>query len=320
MTAPEGALGQVFVWAPAKINLALEVLGRRPDGYHELATIFQAIGLADRVELTLLRDPEVTLEVRPSGLDLGPVEENLALRAARALLQEIERRSAKSGGVRIRLTKRIPAGAGLGGGASDAAATLVGLARLLQRSGVPTPELPPIALGLGADVPFFLEGGTRFGTGVGEILRPIPPWPAKHVTLVFPNVGVSTSSVFRRWESGLTLPGPLASMAGLGIPSGFWRTVRGDLRNDLQAIVAERHPVILEVLEEFRRLGSGFARMSGSGSAVFGVAEDGAQAREWAESFRARGFWARAVRPTRGGCRIREAGSGGSGAVHRTEP
>lgn len=191
------------------------------------------------------------------------------------------------------------------GGSSDAAATLLGLSRLLGEVGLPTPDLSSLAPKLGADVPFFLEGGIRLGTGVGEILRPLPPCPWRDLVLVFPNVGVSTGSVFQRWETGLTLPGPLARMAGLEIPRTFWEQDVDGFRNDLEPIVSVAYPVVDEILSEFRRLGSAFARMSGSGSTVFGVATDRVQAREWAGSFRRRGFWARAVRPGNRGCRVR---------------
>lgn len=290
---------RLWVRVPAKINLALEVLGRRPDGYHELLTIFQAVGLHDTIEIRLRTQPGVVLQVLPPGLDLGPAEANLAVRAARLLLD------GSGWGAELRLRKRIPAGAGLGGGSADAAGTLLGLAHLLAGVGRPVPSLPPLAVGLGADVPFFLAGGTQLGRGVGERLQALPPWPAPAIVLVFPNVGVPTSSVFGAFRTGLTPPGPLARMGRLESASDFWRHDWADLRNDLEAPVSELVPGVSEALRALRGLGSGFVRMSGSGSAVFGVAGGVAEARAWASTFRARGFWARAVRPVGFGCRIR---------------
>ncbi|MEZ4648964.1 MAG: hypothetical protein R3E97_09320 [Candidatus Eisenbacteria bacterium] len=361
MTGPvvwPGGGETVRVSAPAKVNLALEVVGKRPDGYHELATIFQTIDLRDEVDVVLRAEPGIDLEVRYEGFDgfergdgpergegdtslpdLGPAERNLVVRAGAALLAAAGRTAGGAGwagqtgqtgqtgqageageaarenagrvgnrGARFRLTKRIPVGAGLGGGSSDAAAALVGLNHLLGDDGVSDADLHEIAASLGADVPFFLVGGTCLGRGIGELLTPLPSCPEISLVVVFPNVAVSTSSVFGRLESGLTPPGPLARMSPLDIRPDFWSRDWADFRNDLEPHVAVDGSAVAEVLRTFRSLGSSFSRMSGSGSAVFGVAPDEGQAREWMERFRAQGYWARAVRPTRAGCRLLKSG------------
>ncbi len=331
----DGARGRPFVrvWAPAKINLGLEVLGRRDDGYHDLITLFQAVHLGDTLDLRLREQPGVDLRVRSeiargfsgatSPLELGPVESNLVVRAAKRLLPS----EGRWRGVEASLVKRIPVGAGLGGGSADAAATLLGLSELLK-PGLPKPGLPKpdprspgtlkrdgsrapadlqeIALSLGADVPFPLVGGTKLGEGVGERLRPFPEMPRRRIVLVWPNVFLSTSSVFRALSSPLTPQGPLARMAELEIPRGFWGGDWFSLRNDLQPGVEAVCPPVRSVLESFEQLGSTFTRMTGSGSSVFGLARSGSEADHWVNRFRSQGFWARAVFPFRGGCRVRQ--------------
>ncbi|MHC4224837.1 MAG: 4-(cytidine 5'-diphospho)-2-C-methyl-D-erythritol kinase, partial [Planctomycetota bacterium] len=175
--------------APAKLNLCLEVLGRRPDGYHEIDSVFAAIDLCDTVRLE--RSDAIRLTVHG---EAAPEDDtNLAWRAAEAL----------GVGASISLEKRIPAGAGLGGGSSDAAAVLLGLDRLYGL-GTGRERLLEIALGLGADVPFFLTGGTARCRGVGERVEPLPPAPGRRYLLVIPALVTSTQDVYSGLEPGLT--------------------------------------------------------------------------------------------------------------------
>lgn len=301
MTPPAGERRPaVRVLAPAKINLGLEVLGVREDGYHEIATVYQAIGVHDRVDLVVSDRPGIRLEVRPGGADLGPAEENLAVRAARLLQEEVLGQR----GLEIGLVKRIPVGSGLGGGSSDAAAVLLGLAGLADPP-VPPGRLHALASGLGADVPFFLEGGTQLGAGRGDRLTPLPPWPARPLVVVFPNIWVSTSSIYSSPSLKLTPPGPLARMIQRGFSEPFGRGAWLKFRNDLESVVVESVPAVASVLRDLRTSGSVFARVTGSGSGVFAVAPTRGRAEEWAERFRGTGYWARAVRLWRRGCRVR---------------
>jgi 4-diphosphocytidyl-2-C-methyl-D-erythritol kinase len=248
--------------ARAKINLGLEVLGRRADGYHALATVFQEIDLADDLEFRI--DPELRLE--REGDPAPPGEENLVLRAARALAAA----TGVSPRARIRLHKRIPTRAGLGGGSSDAAATLLGLDRLWGTALGPG-RLRGIAAALGSDVPFFLTGGTALGHRRGECIHRLPPLPALGVVVVAPHAGLSTPAVFRAGEFALTPP------RNCNIIRRFAHYERtGDglaelVRNDLQ-VPAER---LLPEIQDWRRrlqdLGATCAALSGSGSAVFGL-------------------------------------------------
>ncbi len=291
----------VNVLAPAKINLGLEVVRKRRDGYHEVVTLLQAIRLSDSLRIRLSEKPGIRLTARPGGFDLGPPERNLAVRAAVLL-------PAPAGhppGLEIELTKRIPVGAGLGGGSSDAAAVLVGL-NALRRHGLSPEDLERLGAALGSDVPFFIRGGTQLGTGRGEQVQALPPWPAQPVLLVYPNVSVSTRDVYQRATFGLTKSGPLSNVLSHGFPTDFWvaqRTEAGSsLRNDLEPAVLMVAPVVGGVIRQLRNLGSGFVRVSGSGSAVFGTAPDRRTALRWERRLEDEGHWCKTVLPSRRGC------------------
>ncbi len=151
--------------------------------------------------------------------------------------------------------------------------------------------------------------GTQLGTGRGEVLRPLPAWPGRRMVVVFPNLSISTSSIYKGSTFRLTHPGALSNLVSHGIPSRFWAILgSGDgaaLRNDLTPATLRSAPVVGRILKEMRELGSDFASVSGSGSAVFGLAPDGRTAALWEEHFRRRGFWSKEVRPSRRGCSIR---------------
>lgn len=309
-------LGWISARAPAKINLALEVLRRRDDGYHDVATVLQAVSLAD--DLTVVERPEegVSLRVLPRALDLGPAEANLVTRAALGFLGRwpLAGPAPRPGGLDILLRKRIPAGAGLGGGSADAAATLIALRHLAETRGsiVGSEELLATAAALGSDVPFFLDGGTQFGTGRGDRLSRLPDWPGKPLVLVFPNVGVATSSIYGALKMPLTPSGPLATISHRGISGPLWErdgTLPTAFRNDLEPIVADRMPAVSEVLNLARSLGCTVVRVTGSGSGSFCVSPGEHIARDWSTEFRKHGFWTRVVRPVSWGVRV--------GRVHR---
>jgi len=245
--------------APAKINLCLHVLGRRPDGYHELAMLMQRVSLYDEVGLELTEDGRVRLEC--AGLVLAPGEENLVVRAARSLLQA----TGCQQGVAIRLDKRIPVAAGLGGGSSDAAAVLLGLNRLAGL-GLSRQELMDIGLTLGADVPFFVLEQAAWATGIGERLEPLTSLPQVSYVLVNPGIPVSTAWVYQNLR--LTPKGDLTKLRE------FPRTVEGLVRllhNDLESVTGSRHPEIAEIRRRLQDHGALGTLMSGSGATVFGL-------------------------------------------------
>ena len=258
--------------APAKLNLFLHVTGRRADGYHELQTAYTLIDLADWLDFERRDDGSIVRE----GDLVGGVEDDLAVRAAHAL----QRASRTSLGVTISVTKRIPAGSGLGGGSSDAATTLIALNRLWDLN-LPRSELSAIGLHLGADVPFFLHGRDAFAEGIGERLTTIalpPLWFA----ILWPQTNVSTKEIFG--DASLTRNSKATKIADFSaLAAKLVNEATGNfdlpssLVNDLEPIARRRYPVIDEAIRRLARFGA--ARMTGSGSAVF-VAS---RAREQAE-------------------------------------
>lgn len=272
---------RVSVLAPAKINLSLRVLGRRDDGYHEIDTLFQAVDLCDEVEVEL-REEGVELEV--NGLDLGPPEENLAYRAAAQLLSDLQPQT----GARIRLVKRIPVGAGLGGGSSDAAAVLRGVAEL--HAGVPRDRLVAVAAQLGSDVPFFLgESPLARGRGRGEVLEPLGPLPPADFVLVSPPVHVSTAAAYAAL-SGVRADGMPDTDAGPG-PLRSWEALGAAAHNDFEPVISAQHPEIGAALSALRNAGAHAALMTGSGSTCFGLFGSRAAAEEAAGSLTRRLRW-----------------------------
>jgi 4-diphosphocytidyl-2-C-methyl-D-erythritol kinase len=270
--------------AYAKVNLDLRVLGNRPDGYHEVRTVFQSIALHDTL-LCVARKGEFALKCRTPGVPLD--ESNLVWRAAAALWVAMGRSGAPVD-VSIALKKQIPVQAGLGGGSANAAAALQALGRLW--GGVPLPLLRDVAAGLGADVPYFLAGGTALGLGRGEEIYPLVDLPTHWVVVVQPPYGISTAEAYSWYDedraSGLREP---REPQMLPVP---WPTRAAQMINDLEPPVVRRHPEIGIVKSQLREAGATAAAMSGSGSAVFGL-------------FRTQAAATRAVKPlSRGGARV----------------
>jgi 4-diphosphocytidyl-2-C-methyl-D-erythritol kinase len=274
---------KVTVPSFAKLNLDLRVLHKRPDGYHELRTIFQTISLRDTLSV------EIELKKRTQ-IDLScsfEIADNLVSRAAARVLDHLK----LSVWVRFALRKRIPIGAGLGGGSSNAAAVLIALPALLGRR-IPLPELICLGESLGSDIPFFLLGGTAVALGRGTELYPLPDMPTRHALVVSTGVHVSTAEAYR--ALGHSVTDSLTSQAQSPILREFqtiaW-TLGGSgldqfpLTNDFQEPVFERHPELSTVAKKLRRLGAKPAQMTGSGSAVFGVFETASQARQAATRF-----------------------------------
>ncbi len=265
------------VRAHAKVNLDLRVLGVRPDGYHELRTVFQGIELHDTLVCAEQPGP-FTLKCRTPGVPLD--ETNLIWRAAAALWTALGR----AGGVRdavVRIDKQIPLEAGLGGGSSDAAAALVALGRLW--GGAPITLLREVGATIGADVPFFLSGGTALGLGRGEEIYPLVDLPPHFVVIVRPPFGVSTGEAYG-WYDEDRASGQRdenREFQQLPVP---WPSRAAQMVNDLEPPVIRRHPEIAGLKVQLRELGATAAAMSGSGSAIFGL-------------FRSRSAAQQAVRP-----------------------
>ena len=260
------------VRALAKINLDLRVLGKRPDGFHELRTIFQTISLGDRLDIafTPARRTSIALD------DKLQIANNLCVRAARVVMDAMR----ATGRIEMRLTKRIPMGAGLGGGSSDAAAVLLALPILAGRA-LALPKLSDIAQQLGSDVPFFLLGGTAVGIGRGAELFPLPDMASQAGLLIAPAIHVDTAQAYRDLSphvtGGLTsgLTTELQQNKIFSFQSLTWDPGSlGLARNDFEAVVFEQHPKLATLKRRLVRAGAAAALMSGSGSAVYGLFSD----------------------------------------------
>ena len=263
MTLPDLDPAQpLCVPAPAKINLFLHIVGRRPDGYHLLQTAFRMLDWGD--EITLRRRDD-GLILRTTDVPGVPAESDLVVRAARAL----QAASGSAFGAEIGVTKRIPMGGGLGGGSSDAASVLLALNRLWG-CGLSRQALQDLGLKLGADVPFFVFGETAFAEGVGEALRPLAVPPAWYV-VVAPPVSVPTAEIFSAKE--LTRDTEILIMQGFAAHK---------TRNDMQAVVCMKYREVAESLEWLSRYGD--ARMSGSGACLFVPFDSEGQAQQVAAS------------------------------------
>jgi len=259
-----GGTGAARVEAQAKLNLFLRVGARDPGGYHQLETLFQRIALADGVTV---RTGLAGRSLDCAGANTGPVEQNLAWRAANAFATA----AGWPDGFAIEIHKRIPVGGGLGGGSADAAAVLRVLNALAPRP-LDDTSLAVIAFGLGADVPYLLtEHALALGSGRGDRLVALHPLPARDVLLVVPSFGVSSTDAFA-WHAALQRETAPAARAPRLLPSPLSWFVVGELaENDLESAVFAKHPELAELRSALERSGARIARMTGSGSTLFGV-------------------------------------------------
>jgi 4-diphosphocytidyl-2-C-methyl-D-erythritol kinase len=258
--------GFVKVEAFAKINLFLDVLGKRQDGYHNIVSVMQSVSLCD----------ELTIEYLPQGsgvhlscnvAELSTGKDNLISQAATALISEFE----IPGGFRIELAKQIPLGGGLAGGSSDCAATLRGINALCELN-IPHERLLEIGTQLGADVPFCLTGGTALTEGIGEKITPLAPHPPCYIIIVCPNIHVSTREIFSRL--GTTKSNPSARSILDAISQKNLHKISSSLYNIFTPVTTNLHPEISAIIEKLRTLGALGAEMSGTGSSVFAYFND----------------------------------------------
>lgn len=255
--------------AYGKINLALDVLRKREDGYHEVRMIMQTVGIYDQIELWATRKPGIAVETNLSYLPVN--ENNLAYQAAKLLMDEFSVES----GIHITLRKFIPVAAGMAGGSSDAAAVLFGLNKMFHL-GLSRGELMERGVKLGADVPYCLLRGTALAEGIGEKLTPLPPVPQCRVLIAKPGISVSTRLVYenlnihaREKDSHPDIDGMIRAIQNQDLLE-----VAGKFGNILELVTAEKYPVIEEIKAVMKKHGAHNALMSGSGPAVFGVFTD----------------------------------------------
>jgi 4-diphosphocytidyl-2-C-methyl-D-erythritol kinase len=265
--------------APAKVNYRLDVLRRRPDGYHDLRMIMQRIDLCDEVAITLVDNPGIRVTCGQQGVPEGPG--NIAWLAADALLKK----SGRQDGIGISIAKNIPVAAGLGGGSSDAATVLMGVNELLDLQ-LSDEQLMEIGVKLGADVPFFIFKRCALAEGIGECLTPVEQIPAVWLVLVNPNIHVSTAWVYKNLQ--------LTSGKAANIIPLLYNSI-GDicavLANDLESVTIDRFPLIGEIKERLLAAGASGSLMSGSGPTVFGLFENEGRARQAAQELARESSW-----------------------------
>jgi 4-diphosphocytidyl-2-C-methyl-D-erythritol kinase len=269
------SLSDITVFAPAKVNVILRILDRRPDGFHNLWSVMQAVALDDEVQIRLRADRQ-DIQLRCDATDLSADQSNLVYRAAAAVLA----RAQQSVGLDIELRKRIPMGAGLGGGSSDAAATIIGLNCLLQLKWSPA-QMAEVGQSLGSDVPFFLFSPAACVTGRGESVRPVVIEGARWVVLVNPGYGVDTKWAYQELAATRTSVRPLSkAQQELDRQSRMgWVQLIAAAENDFEAPVFATHGKLREIKQSLQDHGAEIALLSGSGATVFGVFTDEARAR-----------------------------------------
>lgn len=256
---------KVLMKAPAKINLSLDVLHKRPDGYHEVEMIMTTIDLADRIELTWL--PNDTIKITSQNRFVPDDQRNLAYQAARLLKDRYQVKD----GVQINIEKTIPVAAGLAGGSSDAAATLRGLNKL-WKLGLSLDELANIGAEIGSDVSFCVYGGTALATGRGEQIEHLPAPPSCWVILAKPLIGVSTADIYRRLQvEGLTHPDTKAMIDA--IKGNDFDGVCKNVGNVLEEVTLNLYPEVAQIKDQMYRFGADAVLMSGSGPTVFALVQ-----------------------------------------------
>ncbi|MBN1352271.1 4-(cytidine 5'-diphospho)-2-C-methyl-D-erythritol kinase [candidate division KSB1 bacterium] len=256
----------------AKINIGLRILGKRPDGYHDIETVFQEVDLHDTISMTPAMDG---IEITCSHPDLPTDERNLAYKAA-AL---VKKTYSVSSGIQIFIEKRIPFGAGLGGGSSNAAVVLKGLSAIWNLA-IPKIELNALALQLGSDVPFFLEGGVALAHGRGEIITKVKSFPNFICLLVYPNIEISTKWSYKNYNLFLTKTKKNVKLGGSFLKSIKLREFRDVFHNDLEGIAFRHYPVLGKIKQQLFHYNAEFALMSGSGSTVYGLFDSETEAQK----------------------------------------
>lgn len=251
--------------AYAKINYALAINGVREDGYHEISTAFQSISLADELELERTTKA-FGLRIEPEGANIGPSEKNTVYRAWELLCDLVGAELP----MQVRLHKKIPAGAGLGGASADAATFLLG-ANELFGLGLDFADLSKVALGIGADVPFCMRGGTALGEGVGEVLNPLPTPPAHYLLLIKPNSSAETAEIYRAYDDNPPEESVSVEPVAEALEASDLRKLAGSIGNDLAPVTSGLVPEVVRYEKELIRAGALGASMSGSGTAVYGI-------------------------------------------------
>lgn len=276
----------------AKVNLSLEVIRRRQDGFHEIETIFQSVDLADRLDIDLNNRGSVEISCTVPGIPTD--ETNLCHRAVVAMRPH----AGGSLGAHIHIQKNIPAGSGMGGGSANAAGVLLAINQVLKLK-LPENRLISVAERLGSDIPFMLYGGTMLGRGKGENLTRLAEMKGGFFTIVVPNVSISTAWVYENYRFALTKHRQRINLKSVNAVLARFPAVTASFRNALEDVVCPAYPVVSGILDELLSTRPCFASMTGSGSALYAVYDSEARARETAERFSVRGFYSSVTRPAK---------------------
>ena len=269
--------------ALGKINLGLDVLGRRENGYHDVRMVMQTVYLYDKIWMEKTKDPQITLETNLYYLPVN--ENNLAYQAAKLLMDEFDIKE----GVNIRLEKHIPVAAGMAGGSSNAAAVLYGMNQMFSL-GLSREELMERGVKLGADVPYCIMRGTALAEGIGEELSQLPRIPRCHVLIAKPPISVSTKMVYEKLDALELVEHPDIDGIIEGLNAGDLKKITGCMGNVLEKVTIEEYPVIEQIKDVMKENGALNAMMSGSGPTVFGIYDDKRKARAAAAKIRQAGL------------------------------
>lgn len=273
-------MDQMSLRAMGKINLGLDVLGKRDDGYHEVRMIMQSVHVYDRLELTKTHDRKITVKTNRSFLPTD--ENNLVYKAAKLLIDEY----GIDEGIEIDLKKYIPVAAGMAGGSSDAAAVLYGMNRMYEL-GLNEEQLMKHGVKIGADVPFCIMRGTVLSEGIGEILTPLRSAPDCHVVIAKPGISVSTGHVYTAYDAQENVVHPDIDGMIDAINAGDLYALSGKLSNVLETVTGKDYPIIGQIEDYMKEHGALGAIMSGSGPTVFGLYDDENAARATYEGLEA---------------------------------
>lgn len=257
---------KLSIKAPAKINLTLDVLHKRDDGYHEVEMVMTTIDLADRIELTLLSEAHIKIDCSASFVPAD--DRNLAYQAAKLLQERYEVKQ----GVSVSIDKQIPVAAGLAGGSSNAAATIKGLNQLWSL-GLTLEEMASLGTELGSDVAFCVYGGTALATGRGEIITRLPTPPPFWVILAKPPMGVSTANIYGKLSVADIKEHPDTQRMIRAISERNFNEITSSLGNVLEIVTLREHPEVLHIKEQMRRFGADGVLMSGSGPTVYAITQ-----------------------------------------------
>lgn len=290
-TNPAGA-PRVGAVTRAKINLSLEIIRRRRDGFHEIETIFQTVDLFDRLEIDFNDRGEV--QITCTDPDIPTDETNLCHRAVVSMRPF----AGDSLGANIHIQKNIPAGSGMGGGSANAAGVLLAVNHVLRQK-VPEKRLRAVAERLGSDIPFMLQGGTMLGRGKGEELTRLVDLKGGFITIVVPNISISTAWVYENYKFALTKHRQRINLKSVNAVLARFPAVTASFRNALEDVVCPAYPVVSGILEELLSTQPCFASMTGSGSALYAIYSSEEKARETAERFSVRGFYSSVTRPAK---------------------